>query len=1138
VASRPEGWAAIVSAPGAAPLRSLGQALGPELSGDPEALRRLAGFDDPETAFDLLVRWRRANDDALVVIDQFEELFTLNPAETQARFASLLGRLAAEADVHVLLSPRDDFLMRCHDHPALGPVFGELTPLGPLTRDGLRRALVEPALKHRYRFDDDALIEEMVAAVEGARAALPLLAFAVSRLWERRDKEKKLLTREAYREIGGVEGALAQHAEATYERIGSEREGIVREIFRNLTMAQGTRAVLDREELLSALPDRVAGEGVLRQLLDARLLTSYETEGGEGEPSRHRVEIVHESLLKAWPRLVRWQTQDADGAQLRDQLRQAAHLWEERGKTEDLLWTGTAYREFELWRERYPGALTLLEEQFARAMADKARRKKRLVRAAVAAIVLISTGVAIAIGVSRHKAIVAAQHAEASKLLAMAQLKLQEDPTEALAFATASLELADTSEARLFALRALAQAPPAWEVLSDINNSRIPGFSPDGRYLAVGGHSADVGVWKEDGGSPVRLAGHEPGPSKQGLWASDDLLVTGLGRARQVSIWSMPAGTKLRTIDFGGPTSWQVGNGHLFGKTEVPSSPEVFDLRSWRLPDGEAEALGRVDGKKLGTTRGYFEPHGRGWFYALGSTTHFLPLPVGSGGDRVFSRHEAEVRLHWITGRPEVLDQHDQTGEHRLLKFPENGPPLITILPKPDSAPPGVLCTDSDRWVSGNPVEDAELRLWDTLTLPGARPLELRREGSWYDADFSFHPAGKLLVATTHQISRLTFWPVPQRLPIVVDGYKSHYRLLAFSADGKWLATSWGDDRLRLWPLPGSGSADVKLINAPALLWSRLAFDPNGRYLFAVGVDGNAWIVPLDGSPGRKLDDYSKDTVMMATAVSPTGRRVATAFFYGEGSKTLRVWDVETGKVHVFELPVPPAPSGTSPTLTGFEGGVETLAFLDDSTLFTGGDGGIRRWNLDTGKHELIRSVTGWASMTMSSDHHELLFCEERSPRVDDPRPTRCGVIDLSSGAARSLRAFVIWTPNAQPALLSRRVTTHGPVFAFLDDDGSVRVGLRSGGEPHLLMGHSGMTDSVAISPDLRWVASTGEDNTLRLWPMPDLSKPPLHTLPHDELVTKLKSLTNLRAVPDPKGPAGWKIDLGPFPGWKNLPNW
>jgi hypothetical protein len=88
---------------------------------------------------------------------------------------------------------RDDFLMRCHDHAALSPVFGELTPLGPMTREGLRRAVVEPAARQGYRFEDEALVEEILNPVEGVRGSLPLLVFAVSRLWETRDREKKLL---------------------------------------------------------------------------------------------------------------------------------------------------------------------------------------------------------------------------------------------------------------------------------------------------------------------------------------------------------------------------------------------------------------------------------------------------------------------------------------------------------------------------------------------------------------------------------------------------------------------------------------------------------------------------------------------------------------------------------------------------------------------------------------------------------------------------------------------------------------------------------------------------------------------------------------------------------------------------------
>jgi WD40 repeat protein len=148
------------------------------------------------------------------------------------------------------------------------------------------------------------------------------------------------------------------------------------------------------------------------------------------------------------------------------------------------------------------------------------------------------------------------------------------------------------------------------------------------------------------------------------------------------------------------------------------------------------------------------------------------------------------------------------------------------------------------------------------------------------------------------------------------------------------------------------------------------------------------------------------------------------------------------------------------------------------------------------------------------------------------------------------------WNTDFQELLLfdltrheSRRITTHGDqlfaaAFGPSDRaiitggfDGVVRVGPVSGEEPHLLLGHQGQIESLAVSQDGRWIASAAAES-FRLWPMPDVSKPPLHTLPHDELLAKLDTFTNLRAVRDVGSATGWSLEIGPFPGWETVPEW
>lgn len=1112
----PAGWSALVCTPADRPFTALAQALAPELVGDSEAVQLLPRFEDAGTAIFLARRWRQRHDHALLVVDQAEELFTLNRPDVQRHFAGLLGRLVLEADVQVLLSLRDDFLLRCHAFEELTPVFAELMPLTPPLGAALRRALVQPALLSGYRFEDDRLVDDMLRDVAQERGALPLLAFAMASLWEHRDRARGLITRRGYEEIGGVAGALARHADATLESIGDVRAPIVREILRNLVTSAGTRVIQERSELLSAFADqRGEAEDVLDRLIEARLLTSFESQSDEGVTGQPRVEIIHESLLAAWPRLARWRDQDAEGARLRDQLRQAAHLWDERGRPADLLWTGPSFTEYLVWKTRYSGKLTALEQSFGAAMEVYAGRRRARLRlglvTAFTALVIVLVVVSqlwVRSRASEQRAVQQARRAEAQQLFALGQVEDEANPTLAFAYALAALERTDSNEIRQFAIRQLMKGPLAF-VASEGSNGGVSSlaFSPDGDWLADSGPNPRV--WRRDGS----------GPTNVGLPFVGNATTHFVGDGRRMAIFGrrgsgtvgadvlgIPDLSRLEQIDTPGEVLLGMHGDQL--TTLMPRSPQGSGA------DIVIRSFAATAAQRLGFLRrgGRIQIRAPGDAYLIsysGDRQLFAStLRQGTTGERSVLRASAPIASFWL-----------DTGGERVALLDEQGAMHVAALtesrePRRMTGPPvrrGETVSDAvfdaaGRWLVAA-VERQGLRMWDLTGPPNAEPIVLGR-GTTTTATtgVAFEPAGRWLSA--EDLHGVTFWPALQRWPAVLRVAADQPRDVVFDPNGTWIAAASRRGGVEVWPLAAGGLERRHLVEGVRV--STLAVSPDGRLLATGTTSGSVLVLPVSGSTSTELPGF--EGLVYAVAFDATGRRIAAnGRIDGRRSEVIRVFDLESGEVKSFE--------------PGDGKDVVTLAFLPDGNLLTSSFGGLRRIDTRTGFSEMLVQQPGGAFLGPDGRHVLLL----RTENPNFPVGT-VSVYDL-----RERRGWPLTTHGDQVTLMAWDPS--GTRVVTGSREGIVRVGPVSGEEPHLLIGHRGPIWGVRVDRTGRLVASTSEDGTVRIWPMPEGR--PLHTLPLDTFLEKLRSLTNVRIVADATTSTGYRTTFLPFQGWdRNPPTW
>ena len=406
-----ESWEVFITRPGRTPLAGLATLLQPlTRSGSAEVADKLAEHQalvdrlhaEPGYLGTLLrSRARQKDERILLFVDQFEELYTLvADADERRAYTACLAGVADDPStpLRVVVSMRSDFLDRAaEDRAFLERLTSGLVFLPPVDRAGMADALVQPAEMAGYAFEAPAMVDDMLAALDGAPGALPLLQFTAAKLWEARDRRRHVLTLASYQALGGVAGALATHADEVVQALAPAQQRLTRAIFQRLVTSDGTRALADVAELRGLAPDPGDVQSMLDHLVAARLVVVQR----RGEEAESAVEIVHESLITTWPTLRRWREESAEDSAFVDQLRAAAKQWELRGRPAGLLWRGEAMEEAQRFHRRYKGQLAAREKQYLDeviALATRsARRIRRLVGGAFALLVLLVAAAAVAL---------------------------------------------------------------------------------------------------------------------------------------------------------------------------------------------------------------------------------------------------------------------------------------------------------------------------------------------------------------------------------------------------------------------------------------------------------------------------------------------------------------------------------------------------------------------------------------------------------------------------------------------------------------------------------------------------------------------------------------------------------------------
>ncbi|MET9966751.1 helix-turn-helix domain-containing protein [Streptomyces sp. NPDC006356] len=1000
-----------------------------------------------------------AGADTFVIVDQFEEVFTLcHDAAERARFIDLL--LAArrpESRLRVLVAVRGDFYGRCAEHRELADALRDANLLaGAMTPAELRDAVVKPATAAGLTVER-ALTARLVKEVADAPGGLPLLSHALLETWRRR--RGKTLTLAGYEAAGCLDDAIARTAEEVYGRFTEGQAAAARRVLLRL-VAPGdgtpdTRRPVERAEL-SGIGREDTAE-VLEAFAGARLLSL------DGDT----VEMAHEALITAWPRLRGWIEDGRERLRVHRNLTEAAHAWQELGREKGALYRGS---RLGVAREHFGGAsredLTELERAFLDAGRDhelRGRRRYRLMLTAVTTalcLALVAAGLAVR---QWQSAVTAQELAQSRQLAAQSGALLETDPDRAALLAVRAYRTSPTREATT-ALYTAAALPLRGRLVGGTEPVHSLALSPDGRTLAAHGGDGAVRIWDlPEGRLRHTFTGHDVievmGFSPDGRALA---VIHAVGAAARLALWDPGSGRKVRnfTVPDGSIRGVDFSRDGRSVAVSSLAAVRVWDMASGRLRHGftglsdlEAVAFG-PDGRTVAAVS--FDGRVRVWDMATG---------------RIRSAHDSRAEGDGVVFSPDGRTYGAVDGDGSVqLREVADGMVRRTIKDGPGGRGQVVFAPDGRTLAVVGPQDT--VRLWDTASGAARATVTAGHQGRGVMA-VALGPDGRTLVTSSSldpavRVHRLTA-DRPQTTLRGAAG--TSVTDVAFSPDGHTVAAVGhgppGRASVELWEA-GTGGREAALAldtdlnpqgrGLPVSV-SRpgdVGFTPDGRALAARSV-GKGVIEVRDVATGRLRLSRAWGAVD-EVAFSPDGTRLAVVGSEG----WVRIWHLATGAVHTVRArdgepvrTVAFAPDGRTLAVVSIGAGDEPVALLDAATGRT--------------QRTLRPGAQGTLSLAFNPDGTTLATASGRSVKT----------WDAQTGELRG--SFSAGTEVASAALSSdgRTLATAGA--------GGVRLWDLATGRTRITL-PARSPEAVAFSPDGRALA-VGTGDSVELWKV-DLPDP------------------------------------------------